>query len=163
MNVPNPFRLIDGLLIDYVFNPLSWRCEYHFGKDAIDLWFISFAVGLMLAIPTEWLAGRYYVSFGMVGLSVYVWSARGNIIRNWRSANKTGKNVNRVNFFAMRMWHLIVVAGLVMIASSDAVLSLREVINVTGWFMLFVVCSYFFAADRMPPLYHERRLRPQLG
>ena len=63
MQVPNPFKLYDLGLIEWVFNPFSWWSEFRFGKDAVHLGTYAVVCGGLLL-----LVSSYALKDGFIGI-----------------------------------------------------------------------------------------------
>ena len=157
MNVPDPRTVIDDLLLDYVFNPLSWWSEYHFGKDAMDLRLYSAYAGcgtiMFASIQERW----YFAFFIIVLLATFTWWTANEVRRRWVRNNSTGKNVSRVADRWIRMINiLMVIIQFGQSAVVPATSGFHLLVSIS-WVLLMVLTSYFIATDAMPPSYLERK------
>lgn len=161
MNVPDPRTVIDDLMLDYVFNPLSWWSEYHFGKDALDLrLYASYAGCSMIAfvsVQERW----YFPLLIMALLAAFTWWTSDEIRRRWVRNNATGKNICRVADRWIRMINIaLVVIQFVQTSMVPSTPSFDVLVSM-GWLFLMVVTSYFYATDTMSPAYKEHKTAPQ--
>ena len=155
--VPNPFMLFDNFLLDRVCNPISWKVEYQFGKDAINLRLYALFLAHVLLATLAVAYMNSYIVFGVIALSaVHHWQKNSWVRSRWVRNNKTGKNVARVNYFWFRMIQLAWSVFIPAIFSTNN--SLVEILVVTSICQLFfTIPEYLEAVDAMPPGYHERK------
>lgn len=155
--VPNPFWLCDQFLLDRVFNPITWRCEYHYGKDSVHL-YSCFLMGGSLLWVISALHNLSYVFLFLILVLTSVWWLRRDVFhRKWVNNNKTGRNIERVNGFLVRMCNLLVLLSVVYPAILLGLPDLYYMVFLGGSFCHLLVCPYLHATDAMPPGYHERK------
>ena len=156
-NVPNPFWLGDQLVLDWIFNPISWWSNYHYGNDAMDLR-LGFAVlgYLLLVFSAVYNRSFIFLFLLLVAMSL-LWLLRDVPRREWVQNNKTGKNIKRVEYFWIRMVDLALLTFIIISTSSHSWFDMIFWVNMLAFIFIIILCAYLDATDTLPPNYHERK------
>ncbi|MES2966315.1 MAG: hypothetical protein V4668_00845 [Patescibacteria group bacterium] len=161
--VPNPFRIIDDVLMDYVFNPLSWWCEIHINRDAVHLGTICVYLGSVLVIVSLFIQDGFVNGFFGVALCVVSCRRRQFARRCWESDTKTGKNRLREFKWIMRsaLLSMAVILSASLLVTNFSLINVSSgavhfmyffmIMFVVGMWLVTVLPEYFDATDTMPP------------
>jgi hypothetical protein len=159
VNVPNPFRMIDDVLLDYVFNPLTWRIEYQFGWNAMDVRVAVSYIGGILLLFASYLDRDYILFFLSLVYISAVWFAGLDLFQTrWAANNKTGKNIDRITGFPLRRFNDAMLFVQILLPDST---QLIYWVSLLGWALILSIATYLDATDAMPPHYHEYKEAPQ--
>lgn len=160
MQIPNPFKILDHGLIDYVFNPIAWESELKFGKDAVDLaiyvLYLGMAIMLFGAIMT-----RHGLLLGLVCIVII-----GNIrhAKQYRGAYnrhvKTGLNVLRewwlVRFGLLGLFIFVgIFTAHIAEPSEEWYVDTGVFIGYLGYMFWYFPSFYFLSTDKLPPGYGQ--------
>ena len=157
VKVPSPGEFVDNTLLDRILNPITWCCEYYYGKDAMHLRLLSLLSGHLLLLVYK-AYERSFITMFMLLVSVSVQWLRASVIRSeWQENNKTGRNVARVTTYHSRM---IIIVLTLFIALPNSLVTWSDLffwIQLVGFVLAFLIPCYLEATDALPPAYHARR------
>lgn len=173
VQVPNPFKVIDEVILDYIFNPLTWWTEYRFRINPSSIGTFCVISGSVMAIVSLMILNQIVLGTLaglMCGLSL---RKRVYARRLWIRNNATGKNVMReaqwVTRISMLFFTVIITAYMLvaLAAGLESEVSLNLNPNylwymfILGMWFINVITAYLDATDAMPPWYREFKSVPQ--
>jgi hypothetical protein len=163
MNVPNPFKLLDELLLDYVFNPFTWWSEATFGKDAMAISGIVSWLGMICFVISGFLetSSNFYWVPAVFSLFILHLAYLKTCRDRWCKNNKTGKNILRINEFWWRMCYGALTAIFFVGVTGAARDTACIIVWMIGVFFWLFISPYLDATDAMPPGYRQRQVIPQ--
>ncbi len=148
--VPNPFLMLDDLLLDRVFNPFTGWSEHQYGKDAMSICLVVSLIGYALIVLVMSFNQYFFLAFIVSVCAGNDMARIGQRRKNWLQNTRTGKNFARMLYFDLRMFEIAVVFLL-------SVLQLSISVVIIGLIMAFIVPLYLDATDTLPPNYHESK------
>ncbi|MBY0538012.1 hypothetical protein K2P47_01285 [Patescibacteria group bacterium] len=159
VQIPNPFKLMDDLLLDYVFNPITWKIEYRYGKNAMDVRIVLKYIGIATLMLLCVLAQAHLLFILLLALWVLQsWVGDDAARASWKINNKTGKNIWRINGFSVRRINDLLMLYCVIMPSGDFV---WDILGNAGWLLVLSIPGYLDATDALPPYYRELKTAPQ--
>ena len=171
LDIPNPFKLLDILLLDYVFNPISWWSSERLNRDAVDLGNYCVYAGSCFVFVSLLLLDQVYVALFSGFLSGVSCSHRRYARLLWIKNNKTGRNRLRETNWIVRTNILIVdiffsIVALVLTSlfykttfiENQTVLQFISYTFVIGMWLTNALPGYFDATDGQPPSIKQQKL-----
>ena len=162
-NVPNPFKVIDDVLMDNIFNPISWWSVNSVRRDAVYLGTVCAYGGTILVMGSLIVLAELLmapVAGYLCGLSC---RRRKYARRDWQSNNRTGKNrirefkwINRsvllVMFFTFSVFLLVLPVDKTNFPLWTAqTVGHLWIVFICGMWLVNVLPEYFDATDNVPP------------
>jgi heme/copper-type cytochrome/quinol oxidase subunit 2 len=92
--IPNPFKLMDDFFLDYVFNPVTWKIEYEYGWNAMDvqiaLTYIAISMFMLMTVILQ--------AYLLFVLLLVIWMLRSSVgdnadRRRWHKTIKRGRTL----------------------------------------------------------------------
>ncbi len=161
MNIPNPFKLIDHALLDYVFNPIAWECEHRWGKNAAGVGTIALYISAVMCVGAAIITRDLFILLMAPMISFAQIQKRSVAQANFQNNTKTGLNRLREDGWIARVLgnslmclvSLLFIFHIGMAPTGDNVVDVAISWTATGFVLMLFLPFNFDSCDALPPWY----------
>ena len=157
MVIPEPFKLYDETLLNYVFNPIAWNIEWYTGKTPPFLAMVSFFVGQisLIIVGVIHLDFDYFTIAEFVFLGLLAYTSVKKHADSYKRNTATGLNILRTYFMIRVLMQLIIFATVAATRVIDKRSAFLSILICACFFCIFIIPQYFCACDRLPPEFKQ--------